>query len=170
MKSKIISASRAVELFAYDPETGVVSRRFATTAKAAVGPITGRDNGDGYGRVTIDGQRVYLHRLAWLLHHGEWPRAQVDHVDGDRSNNRASNLRDVDHTANAQNVHKARGRVGLLGVSYDSSRQKYTAQISVGPRKSARVIHLGRYSTPEEAHRAYLRAKAKYHPAASIAA
>lgn len=160
--AKKISAARARAVFVYDPATGLISRNGKV--------LNHRDNGDGYARATIDRQRVYLHRLAWLLHYGAWPKGQVDHIDGNRSNNVLSNLRDVDHTANAQNVHKAKGRTGLLGVSWDASRQKYIASISVGPRGRSKNIHLGRYADPNEAHSAYLVAKARYHPAAHIAA
>ena len=118
-----ITAADARAVFAYDPITGVITRKQGRHS-AQLGPICSRDNGDGYGRVTFKGKRVYLHRLAWLLHYGEWPQNQVDHIDGDRTNNSITNLRDVDHTANAQNVHVAKGRTGLLGVSWDRERQK----------------------------------------------
>lgn len=167
--SQLIEAEAARAAFDYDPRTGTVTRKTGSH-RATIGPIVGRDNGDGYSRVTLLGQRIYLHRLAWLLHYGEWPKNQVDHIDGNRANNAASNLRDVSHTANAQNVHVANSNTGLLGVWYDKSRNKFLAQISVGPRASAKVIHLGRYTTAEDAHAAYLTAKAKYHPSASIAA
>lgn len=160
-----ISAARARAVFDYDCATGIVTRKDGTC-------VSNRDNGSGYARVTLDGQRVYVHRLVWLLHYGAWPSAQVDHIDGDRSNNAISNLRDVDHTANAQNIHVAKSNsgTGVLGVGWDKSRNLYIARISIGPRDSAKNKHLGRFKTIDEARAAYLRAKAKYHPAASIAA
>ena len=164
-----ISADYARSVFAYDPETGAISRNIKTSSSAEVGCIIGRDNGDGYSRVSVMGKRVYVHRLAWLLHYGEWPANQIDHVDGDRSNNKIANLRDVDRTANAQNIHVANSNTGVLGVSYDANRKRYVAQISVGPRGSAKTIHLGRYRLIEDAQRAYLIAKSKYHPSACIA-
>ncbi len=170
MTVQAISAAQARAVFDYDHVTGVISRRCRGSNSAELGAILHRDNGDGYGRVTLLGRRVYLHRLAWLLHYGQWPEGQVDHIDGDRSNNSICNLRDVDHTANAQNIHVANSNTGLLGVSYDKGRRKFAARISVGPRGAARTIFLGRYDDAETAHQAYLRAKSKYHPAASIAA
>lgn len=165
--AEVISASRARDVFAYDCVTGIVTRKVG----GQVGPVLGRDNGNGYARVTLNGQRIYLHRLVWVLHYGKWPEGQVDHIDGNRSNNAISNLRDVDHTANAQNIHVAKSSsgTGILGVGWDKSRNLYIARISVGPRGKAKHKHLGRHKTADEAQAAYLRAKAKYHPAAYIA-
>ena len=163
------TAEEARASFTYDPATGIITRTKGT-GSALLGAIQHRDNGDGYGRVTFKSERVYIHRLAWLLHYGEWPKRQVDHIDGDRTNNRAANLRDVGHTANAQNIHKANSNTGILGVSYCQQRKKFVARISVGPRGSSKTIHLGRFGDVERARQAYLAAKAKYHPAATIAA
>lgn len=163
------TAVQAREAFSYDPISGVISRTKKSNGRCAVGPIIARDNGDGYGRVTFLGCRVYLHRLAWLLHYGDWPVCQVDHIDGDRTNNAIGNLRDVDYSANAQNLHGPKGNNKFLGVSWDSNRNKFAASISVGPRHAAKAIHLGRYKSAEQAHAAYLNAKAKYHPYAHIA-
>ncbi|MGB3844295.1 MAG: HNH endonuclease signature motif containing protein [Sphingopyxis sp.] len=170
MTSIEITAAQARAVFEYAADTGVVTRKVKTSGSAVIGPLNARDNGDGYSRVTLFGHRVYLHRLAWLLHYGAWPEGHVDHIDGDRSNNAINNLRDVDHTANAQNVHVAHSSTGLLGAYYEPGRNRFIARISVGPRGKAKSIYLGRFATAQAAHDAYLMAKAKLHPAASIAA
>lgn len=159
-----ISAEQARDVYGYDSSTGLFWRK---TKKR--GPIKVAPDGRGYKQVMMLGQRIYLHRLAWLLHYGEWPKGQVDHIDGDVRNNAISNLRDVDHSANAQNIHVSWSSSGYLGVSYERRRDRYIAQISVGPRANAKGMYLGSYKTAAEAHEAYLVAKAKYHPAAAIA-
>jgi hypothetical protein len=104
------------------------------------------------------------HRAAWLYVHGKWPNGQIDHINGDRSDNRISNLRDVSHSVNQQNVHRPRrdNASGFLGVT----RQKnlWTSQVTV----SGKTLHLGLFKTPEEAASAYLEAKRKHHTGCTI--
>jgi len=160
-----ITAAQARAVFSYDPMTGIVSRRVKST-RGEAGPVS-NDNGDGYSRVVFAGCRVYLHRLVWLLHYGEWPKGQIDHIDGNRLNNAITNLRDVPHEINAQNEHRARKNnhsTGVLGVSYVPSRKKYEANITVSGQK----VHLGRFDTVERAQIAYLTAKRAYHEGCTI--
>ena len=160
MAYRDVTAAQARAAFSYEPETGIVRRRANGYA------ITG-DNGAGYSRVYVAANRVYLHRLVWLLHHGVWPAGQIDHIDGDRRNNAISNLRDVSHAVNAQNEHRARRSnrsTGVLGVHFDASRKRYAATITVG-RKS---LALGRFNTVEEAQSAYLQAKRVHHAGCTI--
>lgn len=104
-----------------------------------------------------------LHRFLWKLEYGtlpEWP-LQIDHINEDRFDNRISNLRIAGPSLNGRNSSKDRNRGSGLprGVKHDK-RQKfrpYTAQISVNNRKK----YLGGFATPEEAHEAYLKAKAE---------
>lgn len=161
MKYRDITADQARAIFDFDPETGVVVRRSAQQARW-LQRVDGYDNGNGYSRVVLLGVRVYLHRLVWLLHYGYWPDGQVDHIDGDRTNNRIANLRDVDHEVNAQNEHKARRNnlsAGLLGVSYISARDRYAARIT----HDGSTHHLGYYRSPSSAHAAYVDAKRSLH-------
>lgn len=163
MAKRILTAIEARELCSYDPETGFVSRTISISNSTKPGEVPSRNNGDGYSRITVMGQRHYVHRLVWLLHYGEWPSGQIDHIDGDRSNNRLWNLRDVDHTTNAQNIHVGTSASGLMGATYDKKRKKYCAQLSVGPRGKAKCMHLGRFDTAAEAHEVYLAAKRRHH-------
>ena len=165
MSYKTITFEEASSIFSYDPETGDIYRKLKTSNAIAVGLVSNGENGAGYSRVFLFGKRVYIHRLVWLLHHGHWPEKQIDHIDGNRSNNRITNLRDVDHKINAQNMSRPQSNntAGFLGVSYDKSREKYVARISIGPRGNAYNKYLGRYETAEEAHAAYTIAKSKLH-------
>lgn len=161
MTYRAITAAQARAVFCYEPSTGIVSRKVASQSRW-LKVVNQHDNGDGYSRVTLLGYRVYLHRLVWLLHYGEWPTHQVDHIDGDRSNNRIANLRDVDHETNAQNEHKARRNnlsAGLLGVSYVASRQKFAARIT----HDGGSHHLGYFHLATDAHAAYVDAKRTLH-------
>jgi hypothetical protein len=119
-------------------------------------PIT-KKNRFGYRVCSLKINRVryyiYGHRLAWFLYYGELPKNTIDHVDGDKLNNKMSNLRDVTHQENLFNCVRAKG------YSWDSVNKKYAARIKVNNLN----IFLGRFDTEQEARNAYLKAKQKYH-------
>ena len=96
---------------------------------------------------------VYAHRLAWYLYYGKMPKNTIDHIDGDKINNKIENLRDVTIQENSFNHTRAKG------YSWDKVNKKYAAQIKF----NYKIIHLGRFATEEEARNAYLEAKKKYH-------
>ncbi|EJO31270.1 hypothetical protein QWC_12623 [Achromobacter marplatensis] len=103
-----------------------------------------------------------MHRLAWLYHYGQWPKGQIDHIDGDRQNNRLHNLRDVSVAKNQQNRIRPtrRNTTGFIGVSFDASRGLFVAKISIAGKKK----FLGRFHTALRAHVEYLNAKKEFHP------
>lgn len=139
----------------YDPVTGAISWK----DRAA-----GYPSAAGYLRLRIEGALYYAHRLAWLYMVGEWPRAGVDHRDGDTRNNSWANLRSADQALNNENRRAAakHNRTGLLGVERNGSA--YAARIRVRGHR----IYIGTFRTPELAHAAYLAAKRKLHEGCTI--
>lgn len=109
--------------------------------------------------VQLRGHKVLAHRIAWALQHGEWPQGEIDHINGDRQDNRIENLRDVPSFVNKQNLRSAtkRNRLGILGVH--ARRGKFRAFISV----DGAVRALGTFHSAIEAHAAYLAAKRAGH-------
>lgn len=160
MTSKI-TAERALEVFSYDAETGVITRNVDGLKSKKGDVVSGSGNSRGYKRTTLDGERIYLHRLAWLLHYGKWPNQEIDHIDGDRSNNAIGNLRDVSHSVNMQNLKSPlkTNKTGLLGVSVAGWCGRYQATILV----SGKQRHLGYFNDPKEAHAMYMKAKKELH-------
>lgn len=150
---------RLRELLLYDPRSGEFFYRVRTTNSVCVGDIAGTIHRTGYRMICIDRRKYLAHRLVWLYVNGEWPRHQVDHIDGDKLNNRITNLRDVSVTVNQQNQRKAgrRNKTGFLGVTLNGGRFKATIVID-GKQK-----YLGSYAKPEIAHAAYLDAKRMHH-------
>lgn len=120
----------------------------------------------GYVCLKLAGKKCNAHRVAWLISTGGWPAGEIDHINGDKTDNRLANLRDVPRLLNAQNqtrAHKRNG-TGLLGVHYDQDRDRYIAAIFTGGRKR----FLGRHETAEAAHAAYLSAKRRLHEGCTI--
>ena len=147
-------------LLNYDPITGVF-----TWAKARrnieIGDIAGCVNAKGYRYIGVNNALYRANRLAWFYIHGVWPTQQIDHINGDRLDDRIENLRDVTQTRNQRN--RKHGNINssskLIGVSWNKSSAKWRAQISVGKK----TIHIGLYKTEQEAHAAYLAAKTTHH-------
>jgi hypothetical protein len=96
---------------------------------------------------------ISSHRLAWYLHYGSLPNNSIDHIDGNRSNNKIDNLRDVTNQQNQWNRTTAKGYV------WRKFANKFHARI----RLNGRQIHLGYFHTEQEARNAYLKAKEIYH-------
>lgn len=138
--------------------------RWLTGRRGLPGTTAGCRMNRGYWAISIDGKSYLAHRLAWLITYGIWPEGQIDHINGDRADNRLCNLRAVSNAENAQNKRRARSDndSGLLGVRQLGSR--WQARIM----KAGKAIHLGAYETKEAAHAAYLAAKRQLHEACTI--
>lgn len=157
----MISAEQAREWYDYNPDSGVFTRRVQRKSRPAGSVLAGTLN-HGYLRVMVAGRSYSLHRLAFLWMTGHWPSADVDHIDGDRTNNRWANLRDVDRSTNLQNTRAAKSHnksTGILGAYFHKKTGRYTSRI----RSCGRNVHLGMFSTPQEAHAAYVAAKRQLH-------
>ena len=119
-----------------------------------------RKCGNFYLKVTLDGQQTGAHRVVWLLHHGDWPKNEIDHVNGDSLDNRIENLRDVTKSENMRNTKiSKRNNSGVVGVRFVKPREGYwTADIGV----DGRSIGLGSFKTFDEAVKARKDAERKY--------
>lgn len=161
MPDFVLTATQARRLLRYEPKT-----RFLFWKKKRQGPATdnlraGSLRPDGSRNVSIKGCSYMEHRIAWLIHFGEWPEGVIDHKNGDPSDNRIRNLRDVSRSENSQNQRKAQSSnksTGLLGVTLRRPGV-WAARISVGGKN----LHLGQFDSPISAHEAYLTAKRNRH-------
>lgn len=160
--------ARVNEYFNYDPETGIFTVKerpasdFSNTAiyrrhLAAVGSVPGSVIPDGYIKIYMDGHYFNAHRLAWLAVHGEWvkyPEYEIDHIDGDPSNNRLANLRKVSKSDNQRNAGmRVNNTSSIHGVNwkpkYNSTPGdgRWVARIWNGPKH----VYLGAFKTLKEA-------------------
>lgn len=156
-----LTQSRLKELLDYEPETGIFRWKVARGA-ARVGGVAGYEMDAGYIQLSIGNKHYFAHRLAFLWMTGAWPEHEIDHIDGDRGNNRWANLRDVIRQENAHNIGTARcnSTCGFLGASWSRKRGMWQAKITV----NRKTVWLGYFPTAEQAHAAYLKAKDELHP------
>jgi HNH endonuclease len=145
-----VSRARLRKLLHYDPDTGEFRWRRRVRPAIPRGAIAGSLDIQGYWRITIKGRRYPAHHLAWLYKKGSWCSSVIDHRDGNRSNNRWSNLRSATRTqSNANRGLNRNNTCGLKGVSRNG--QRWRAAI----HKNRRKRHLGNFPTPQDAHAAY---------------
>jgi len=145
------------ELFLYNPDSGHLTRRVSVQGrgkKCLTGSVVGSVDGKGYLHVMVKGRFVRLHRLIFFLLNGYVPK-YIDHRDGNRLNNRKTNLRHATVQQNMGNFKVPRHNTsGFRGVSKNSRSGKWHAQIKINGKQT----YLGRFDTPEDAARRYDRA------------
>ena len=125
---------------------------------AKMGQLAGHRRKDGYLIITINGRGYRAHRLAWLYVYGEDPKGEIDHVNGDPTDNRIVNLRIATRSQNVANTRKKNYSGNKLkGVTPTRNGVKYKAQIRINGKNT----YLGTYSNEEEAHAAYKAAAEK---------
>lgn len=158
---------RLQEVLNYDKDTGRFTWKIRKANHIHIGAVAGNLNlWTGYRSLMVDGTVYLEHRLAWKLVYGQLPTKALDHIDGNKANNAISNLREVSHAENLQNIHSAmkNNRCGMLGVSLDNRSGRYQARIRLsGVSKS-----LGNFADKHEAHAAYLKAKRELHPKGTL--
>lgn len=143
-------AALARELLSYDAESGLLTWRQRRGGSAVAGAVAGTHRSDGYIRVSVAGKLFLAHRLAWCLHHGKWPEGEIDHIDGDKANNRIENLRVVSHVENARNCKKSSNNTsGTMGVYRNRQKQRWVAEI--GNTRSGTYRYLGCFTNKADA-------------------
>jgi hypothetical protein len=148
----------------YDPDTGVFVwiKTVRHGGKAKVGDVAGAVTANGRIKIAISKHQCYAHRLVWLYLYGRWPEKNIDHIDGNPSNNRLNNLREASQSQNMQNLSrkpKKSNTSGFIGVSWSKRKNSWVAAIRINGKQT----NLGKFPTAELAHAAYCEAKAKHH-------
>lgn len=146
--------------FEYDHESGIVywkDRPWSLANRQTSGKEAGCLTNIGYKLInlSVSGKQVLMkaHRVAWVLCHGEWPAGEIDHKDGNKSNNRIENLRVATRSQNVAN-QAARNKTGLKGCTYNPRHDTWTSSIRIDGKNK----HLGSFGSAEEAYAAYLSA------------
>lgn len=150
---------RLLELLDYSPETGLFIWRKTRGGSAHKGTIAGAIDGNGYINIRVLRKTYKAHRLAWFYMHGQWPKIDIDHRDGNKTNNAIENLREATDAQNVANSNVRRDNTtGYRGVRKLKYCNKWGARITEnGKRRS-----LGNFTSPEEAYAAYCDAARKH--------
>lgn len=148
-----------VDILDYDQDTGIFRWSISSPFRNLVGSIAGCICGHGYRIITISGVIYPAHRLAWFYVNGVWPKDQIDHINGVRSDNKINNLRLATHAQNQQNKGLGKNNsTGFKGVSLEKAgRFRARIQTRYGH------ISLGTFKSGEHAAAAYRIASAAIH-------
>ena len=153
----------------YEPETGHLYWRECAAMSAqwngryADKPAFTSVNGMGYRTGRLNRQQFQAHRVIWAIANGEWPDDEIDHINGDRADNRLHNLRAVDRRGNMTNLAlRTDNTSGVAGVYWARDRGKWAAQINDGTKMKS----LGRFESFDAAVAARKAAEAEigFHP------
>lgn len=159
-----ITLAELKEWLTYDPDTGVLRHaRIGTvkvTGKRKVGDQAGCVDDRGYRRMRIMRKTFLAHRLAWLWCYGELPPkgVDIDHINGDRDDNRIENLRLATRAQNNQNQKRRPSASGVKGVHIQRGG-RFSSCITP---PNGNQMYLGTFDTKEAAHEAYNAAARKH--------
>lgn len=167
-----LTYAQVSELLKYDPETGKLfwlsrpREMFRTTQQwktwntrfsgTEALPTVGHA---GYSNGRILGRPHAAHRVAWLLYYRQWPSRDIDHINGDKSDNRIANLRDTSKQDNMRNMRQAKNNTsGVTGVFWNKASAKWQVGICV----NSTTIYLGLFETFEAAVDARINAQTSF--------
>jgi hypothetical protein len=144
----------AKSIFLYRSD-GTLVWKVRPSQRTKAGDVVGSLNGAGYISTKYKKSQYQVHRLIWLLHHRKFPKGSIDHINGDKADNRISNLRVCTQRENCSNkkIHREGKQVG-----YSKSGKFYQAWISI----SGRGVYLGQFKTEKEAVEKYQQALRKH--------
>jgi HNH endonuclease/AP2 domain len=134
----------------YNPETGEFFWKISSRGNH-VGDLAGSVYPNGYRYIQIEGLDYRAGRLAWFFVTGEDPVEFIDHINKNRDDNRFSNLRKSTNSQNQANALWSTNTSGIKGVSWQSSRSKWIAVITI----NGIAKNLGRYDSIVDAAKAY---------------
>lgn len=156
---KILTQEYLKSILHYNPETGIFIRLFAKKRTDLLNKEAGCIQNHGYRAILINGRSYLSHRLAWLYMKGEWPQAELDHINHNRTDNRWNNLRQITQQHNKKNqTMNGNNKSGITGVSWYKQTNKWRAQI----RHNGKKINLGYFNSIDDAAKARQTANVKY--------
>lgn len=121
--------------------------------------IAGKPKPDGYIYISLGGERYLLHRIIWKAVTNKDPDGEIDHINGDRADNRAKNLRCISHQDNGKNQGRRKDNTsGINGVSWCKQTKRWLVVISI----DGKARHVGRFSDISEAAKARAAAEKRY--------
>ena len=143
----------------YDAETGHLYWVAPKSNRLRPGQRAGCKMVNGYQKIALYQEQMYIHHIVWYLTHGEWPTEMIDHINGDRSDNRVENLRLANQSQQNFNMGlRESNKTGVTGVAICSKTGRFRAYLTLGRKQ----IYLGNHVTLDAAVAARKEAEAKY--------
>lgn len=140
----------------YDHITGIFHWKFSPragfTGRKAGYRWTSKESRTAYIHITVDKVEIKAHRAAWAIFYGEWPSGDIDHINGNGTDNRIKNLRIAICSQNQANVRtRLDNTSGIKGVSWHSRAGKWAAAIQKTENGVTKRYNLGYFSSINEA-------------------
>lgn len=146
--------------FDCDPDAGTVLWKKPTHHLIKAGDVAGTVEKRGYRIIHFKKKAIKAHRLIWAFSHGYFPDGEIDHIDGNPSNNKISNLRVVDRSKNQMNQGlQKNNKSGIKGVHFCNGKGKWVAKINCDKNR----LHLGCFDSIEEAAEKRFEAEKVFH-------
>jgi HNH endonuclease/AP2 domain len=134
--------------FTYNPKTGVLRWWHPRTNSNKPGDIAGSIGPNGYRQVRIGKIDYLVHRLIWFYIYGAWPRHEIDHINGDRADNRLANLREANKW---QQQCNSKSHKPHRGVFKTKNGKRWRTQL----KANGKLYYLGTFDTETEASACY---------------
>jgi hypothetical protein len=155
-----ISHAELLRVLNYFPDTCVFTWRVKTANKSVAGKAAGSLKNGKYQRLCINKTFYLSHRLAWFYVYGEWPNNLIDHINGEKDDNRIANLRQANAAENARNTGlRSTNTSGVKGVGWVKRRKKFQAQL----RTPEGPVNLGMFGDLRQAEEAVNAAREQMH-------
>jgi hypothetical protein len=154
----MLTQERLKELLHYDKETGIFTWLNSPRNNVSTGSVAGRIDKKGYVRIVYQTKPYLAHWLAWFFVYNKWPDNELDHINGNPTDNRISNLRDVTRKQNMENkkIYKT-NKSGYSGVTWHSRDKKWNVRIGHYGKR----ISLGYFDNLDEAIAVRIKAENK---------
>jgi len=138
----VLTQNKLKELLYYNEQFGIFTRKKKRTGSALAGTIAGTLHPCGYVYIKVMGEKYLSHRLAFLYINGSLPPHEVDHINGDRADNRWSNLRCVTRAENQKNKKSYKNnKSGVMGVNWNRTHDKWAVYLSIN--KKSKQLYWG---------------------------
>lgn len=127
----MITCEKVRQLFSYDKKVGLLIRK-VRRSNQHIGTVAGRVGNHGAIVIHIEGRLYLAHRLIWLYVTGAFPKDKIDHINGDKMDNRWSNLRECTQAQNLCNTKlRSNNKTGAKGV-HIHSQGRFRVQVKKG--------------------------------------
>ena len=128
-------------------------------SKYADNPALKVKDSNGYFVGKIFGRKYLAHRVSWAIYSGEWPEHQIDHINGNKLDNRIANLRCATNQENGKNrAIGTNNTSGAIGVFFRNRDLVWVAQVSINGKQK----HIGYFKSKDEAIQARANANLEY--------